>query len=230
MKLGIPVRFTSTTETLVEHKTISVETNNTAFLLIDCDGDCGPLCNEVIEKHIAPTLHAVRTVGIKPIFLYGEPLPDGPHSLPGELHWTRWDEKQPPVSWKPSQPIWSPSISPLQDEPTFAKSAQSGFVNTYLDRYLRAWGIDTILVVGFSFKSCLFYTLVSAYEHNYRVIFLRDGTDPLGTNEFSDTVEPSLPEKGWVRRVLTRLIEDHLGYSSTCAEIMAACHAVRNGE
>jgi len=223
MEIRVPVRFTSTTEALVEYQTITVETDSTAFLLVDCDGDCGPLCNQVIEKHIAPTLHAVRTVGIKPIFLYGEPLPDGPHSMPGELHWTRRNEQQPPVSWQPSQPSWASSIRPLPDEPTLAKSAQSGFVNTYLDRYLRAWGIDTLLVVGFSFKSCLFYTLVSAYEYNYRVIFLRDGTDPLGTNEFPDTINPALPDKGWVRLVLTRLIEDHLGYSSTCAAIIAAC-------
>ncbi len=108
-----------------------------------------------------------------------------------------------------------------------AKSAQSGFVNTYLDRYLRSYGIETLIVVGFSFKSCLFYTLVSAYEHNYRVIFLRDCTDPPGTNEFSDTVDLSLPEKGWVRLVLTRLIEDHLGYSSTSGEIIAACDKAR---
>jgi len=228
MEIRAPVRFTSTTATLVEYKTISLKTDTTAFLLIDCDGDCGPSCNQVIEKYIAPTLQAVRTVGIKPIFLYGEPLPDGPHSKPGEIHWTRRDERQPPVPWNPIQPSWSPYIRPNQGEPTIAKSAQSGFVNTYLDRYLRAWGIETILAVGFSFKSCLFYTLVSAYEHNYRVIFLRDGTDPLGTNEFPDTVDPSIPEKGWVRLVLTRLIEDHLGYSSTCDEIIAACHSARN--
>jgi nicotinamidase-related amidase len=168
MKISVPVRFTSTTAAQVEYQTITVETERTAFLLVDCAGDCGPLCNQGIEKHIAPTLQAVRSVGIKPIFLYGEPLPDGPHSIPGELHWTRRDEQQPPVSWQPSLPTWALSIRPLPDEPTIAKSAQSGFVNTYLDRYLRAWGPETLLVVGFSFKSCLFYTLVSAFEHNYR--------------------------------------------------------------
>jgi len=229
MLIKIPVRFTSLTETQFEITTIPLDTKQTAFLLVDCDGDCGPLCNKVIEKQIAPTLQAIRSVGIKAVFLYGEPLPDGSHSLPGELHWTRRAEQQPQVDWRPSQPTWSPSINPDHDEPMIAKSAQSGFVNTYLDRYLRSWGIDTIIAVGFSFKSCLFYTLVSAYEHNYRVIFLRDGTDPQGTNEFSDTVDPSLPEKGWVRLVLTRLIEDHLGYSSTCGEIIAACNKAREG-
>lgn len=226
MEFTIPVRFTSTTETQYENTTITLDTCRTAFLLVDCNGDCGSLCNAVIENQIAPTLHAIRTIDIKAIYLYGEPLPDGHRSVPGELHWKRRNQEQSQVSWRSSQPTWSPSIAPKNDEPTIAKSAQSGFVNTYLDRYLRAWGINTILAVGFSFKSCLFYTLVDAFDLNYRVIFLRDGTDPLGTNEFPDTINPSLPEGGWVRLVLTRLIEDHLGYSSTCNDIIAACKEV----
>lgn len=229
MEITVPVRFTSITETQFERTQLSLDTHHTAFLLVDCNGDCGPLCNEVIERRIAPVLRAIRTVGIKAVFLYGEPLPDGPCSRPGEYHWTRRGSQQPPVSWRPSQPTWAASINPRAGEPMIAKSAQSGFVNTYLDRYLRAWGIETIIAVGFSFKSCLFYTLVSAYEHNYRVIFLRDGTDPPGTNEFPDTVDPSLPEKGWVRLVLTRLIEDHLGYSATCNEIITACDNAKGG-
>lgn len=44
----------------------------------------------------------------------------------------------------------------------------------------------------------------------------------LGENEFPDTIDDNLPEKGWVRLVLTRLIEDHLGYSSTCQELTEA--------
>lgn len=229
MEITLPLRFTGTAETTYESTAITLDTGQIAFLLVDCDGDCGPLCNVVIENQIAPTLQAIRAAGIKAVFLYGEPLPDGPRSIPGELHWTRRDEKQPKVPWKPSHPTWSASIAPKDDEPTIAKSAQSGFVNTCLDRYLRAWGIDTIIAVGFSFKSCLFYTLVGAFDHNYRVIFLRDGTDPPGTNEFPDTIAPRLAEKGWVRLVLTRLIEDHLGYSSTCEEIITACKIAQNG-
>lgn len=106
------------------------------------------------------------------------------------------------------------------------KREQSGFIRTDLDAVLRRLGVDTLLAVGFSFKSCLFQTLVNAFQHNYRVIFLRDGTDPPGTNEFPDTGDDSLLDKGWVRLVLTRLIEDHLGYSSTCAELIDTCKRV----
>ena len=108
------------------------------------------------------------------------------------------------------------------------KREQSGFVGTDLDAVLGRLGVDTLLAVGFSFKSCLFQTLVSAFQHNYRVVFLRDGTDPPGTNEFPDTGNDSLLDKGWVRLVLTRLIEDHLGYSSTCAELIGRCERVND--
>ena len=32
--------------------------------------------------------------------------------------------------------------------------------------------------------------MVGAFEREYRVVFLRDGTDPVGTNEFQDTINP----------------------------------------
>jgi hypothetical protein len=84
----------------------------------------------------------------------------------------------------------------------------------------------SMVMAGFRFKSCLFYTAVGAFERNYRAILLRDGTDPPGSNEFADTVDASLPGGGWVRTILTRFLEDHLGYSSTCAELIAACRSV----
>ena len=53
-----------------------------------------------------------------------------------------------------------------------------------------------MLAVGLSFKSCLCHTLVDAFQHNYWVISLRDGTDSQGTNEFPGTLDDTLPEKG----------------------------------
>jgi len=124
-------------------------------------------------------------------------------------------------------PEWNRGIEPQDGEPVIIKNGQNGFRATSLDQCLRVKGIKNLICVGFSFKSCLFYTMVSAFEHNYRVIFLRDGTHPPGENEFRDTRNDELPEKGWVRLVLTRLIEDHLGYSSTCTELRAACAEYR---
>jgi nicotinamidase-related amidase len=222
MQLNLPARFTGNDAQQHMFTTIPLETEKMGFLLVDCNGDCGKECNQVIEQTISPALAAIRNAGIKAIYLYNEPLPDGRQSMEQEIHRLRRGQPPSEVPWRSSAPVWSASIRPNPDEPIIGKCAQSGFVNTFLDRYLRSWGIDTLITVGFSFKSCLFYTMIDAFHLNYRVIFLRDATNPPGTNEFVDTINPELPEQGWVRLVLTRLIEDHLGYTSTTNELITS--------
>lgn len=222
----LPVRFTADTPSMHDFSVLHINVEKTAVLVVDVDGDCGPACNRVVDEVLAPMLLAVRTAGMRIMYAYNDPRdgPDGPRSVYEELHFRRRGRIPPKrLPWHPSQPTWAPSIAPRPGDAQIAKCSQSAFRNTYLDRYLRAWDIDTILAAGFSFKSCLFYTIVGAFEHNYRVVLLRDGTDPEGANEFDDTVAADRPEGGWVRLVLTRLIEDHLGYSSTCEELQAAC-------
>ena len=223
MQIELPVRFTGLSESRSEFTTLRLATDRTAFLLVDCNGDCGDDCNAVIRTHIAPALQAARSVGIKGVFVYGEERLLAPASRPAEYHELRRGKPLRPQQIRPSHPEWAEPIAPLDDEPLIAKRAQNAFVGSQLESWLRGWQIETLIVVGFSFKSCLFYTAVGAFERDYRVVFLRDGTDPPGGNEFRDTVDPALDEGGWVRLVLTRLIEDHLGYSSTCAELIAAC-------
>ncbi len=217
----LPIRFTSNNGVGHSFDTLVLSPTSSAFLLVDCDGDCGELCNKVIDDTISPSLQAARSIGIKPIFIYGDGwLPDGLNSRASEYHRTRRGHSPHQENWHPSHPTWAESIKPIDGEPLIGKKAQNAFVATYLDMYLRSHNIDTLLLVGFSFKSCLFYTMVGAFERNYRVVFLRDGTNPPGTNEFVDTIDIHLTEGGWVRAILTRLIEDHLGYSSTCKEFV----------
>jgi nicotinamidase-related amidase len=225
-EITLPVRFTSNNGVGHISDTIVLAPGNSALLLVDCDGDCGELCNRVIHESISPALRAARLSGIIPIFIYGDGwLPDGANSLAAEYHRTRRGLPAHQEPWRPYTPTWIEAIEPIAGEPLIGKKAQNAFVGTYLDIYLRSHNNDTLLLAGFSFKSCLFYTAVGAFERNYRAILLRDGTNPPGNNEFADTVAASLPEGGWVRTILTRQIEDHLGYSSTCAEFVAACRS-----
>jgi len=222
----LPVRFTANEGVGHQFDTLMLTPSTSALLLVDCDADCGPAGNRVIAAKISPALRAARSIGITPIFIYGDGwLPDGVNSRAGEYHRIRRGHPPHQEAWRPAIPNWTASIAPRADEPIIGKKAQNAFVGTYLDIYLRSHNINTLLLVGFSFKSCLFYTSIGAFERNYRVVLLRDGTDPPGTNEFADTVDASLAEGGWVRTILTRLIEDHLGYSSTCTELIAACGA-----
>lgn len=227
MEIILPVRFTGSDATTHAETTLVLPVDRTALLLIDCNGDCGDSCNTVILTHIASALHAARQLGMKAVFVYNEGRIIAPASRPMELHELRRGKLLRKESLRPMQPTWADSIAPRADEPIIAKRSQNAFVGTYLDSYLRGWGIDTLLMVGFSFKSCLFYSVIGAFEREYRVVFLRDGTDPAGANEFTDTVNPQVDAGGWVRLILTRLIEDHLGYSSTCAALVQTCEAIK---
>lgn len=228
MTVLLPVRFTSKDGTGHEYAALDLLPEKSALLLVDCDGDCGEACNQVINDHIAPALQAARAVGIKGVYVYGDGrLPDGANSRASEYHHTRRGRRPHKASWRPRSPVWTASIEPRSDEPLIGKMAQNAFVGTTLYIYLRSHDINTLLTGGFSFKSCLFYTINGAFERNHRIVFLRDGTDPVGTNEFADTLDSTLPAGGWVRTVLTRLIEDHLGYTSTCEELIRSCEDSR---
>ncbi|MBV7330831.1 isochorismatase family protein [Chloroflexi bacterium TSY] len=224
MHLNLNARFTGEPEDVPAYTTLRLDLSETAFLLVDCeydDSDSG--VGHVLEEIIAPTLTAVRKVGMKVVYVCGGSHGDA-GAMSTELHGTRRGQQRKRKPWRP-QPYthWNRGMTPHDEDPVIIKNGQNGFRHTSLDFYLRTNAIKNLLCVGFSFKSCLFYTLVGAFEHNYRVVFLRDGTHLPGENEFRDTLDDLLPEKGWVRLVLTRLIEDHLGYSSTCTELQAAC-------
>jgi nicotinamidase-related amidase len=227
MRLELPVRFTGESEDQHAFATLNLEVAKTAFLLVDCiDDDPESGVGQVLSQIITPALAAVRSIGMKTVFVYGGDHCD-PYAINLELHGTRRGRTRKQSPWPLPLPEWFPGVAPQAGDPIIEKCGQNAFRATSLDFYLRTNRIETLLCVGFSFKSCLFYTLVGAAEHNYRVIFLRDGTHPPGENEFRDTVNEELPEKGWVRLVLTRLIEDHLGYSSTCRELIQACNMLR---
>ena len=225
--INLPVRFTGDPEDISVDSLLELPPEKTAFLIVDCVGvrEDDPL-RRVIDEKISPSVHAARDAGMRVVYIYSYPSggSDGPYSVYQELHRTRRQESWKAHRWRRTiEPPWPASIEPHAEDAMIAKCAQNSFQNSMLDDYLRGWGVTTVLVTGFSFKSCVFYTMVGAFERNYRVVLLRDGTHPAGMNEFRDTLDDSLPEKGWVRLVLTRLIEDHLGYTSTCQQLIDAC-------
>jgi hypothetical protein len=72
MVLEMPVRFTGQYEDLHEFTTLELEFDKTAFLLVDCfDDDPESGVGQVLHNIIRPTLAAVRSIGMKPIFVYG---------------------------------------------------------------------------------------------------------------------------------------------------------------
>jgi nicotinamidase-related amidase len=201
---------------------LELEAARTAFLIVD--SDCG-LGNDCVENSIAPALKAARRTGIRVVFIHNDfSLVDEPGSIKREIHGTRWGNAEaahrPPPSRQPITPNYSPSIAPQAHEPDFPKREWSGFHETHVDYHLRCYDIKNIVAVGFSQRACLYQTLAGAVEHNYRVIMLRDCTH---SAEYPDTVDTSLLEGGWLRKVMIRNFEHIVGYTSTSAEFAQAC-------
>jgi len=67
------------------------------------------------------------------------------------------------------------------------------------------------------------YTCAEAMGLNYRLILLRDCSNPPGEIEMPDTLDDSLPEGGWVNAMMLRNFEHLIGYTTTSAEFVAAC-------
>ena len=201
---------------------LDLELEHTAFLIVD--SDCGE-GNEYVERGIAPALAAARELGMRVLYIHNDfSLVDEPGSIKREIHGTRWGSEdagvRPPPSREPLKPNYSPSIQPLEHEPDFPKREWSGFHETHVDYHLRCHGIKTLIAVGFSHRACLYLTCTGAVEHNYRVIMLRDCTH---SGEYPDTVDESLEEGGWLRKIMFRNFEHIIGYTSTSAELIAAC-------
>lgn len=205
---------------------LELEVARTAFLVVDSDCGAG---NPWVEQGIAPALAAARLIGMHVVFIHNDfSLADEPGSIKRELHGTRWGDPEaahrPPPDRSPYRPNYSPSIQPLAHEPDFPKREWSGFHETHVDYHLRCYEIRNLVAVGFSQRACLYQTLAGAVEHNYRVVLLRDCTH---SAEYPDTVDPSLPEGGWLRTIMFRNFEHIIGYTSTSAEFAAACAAIR---
>ena len=168
---------------------------------------------------------------MKVVFIHNDfSLVDEPGSIKREIHGTRWGNteaatKPPPSTRLPLNPNYSPSIQPLPHEPDFPKREWSGFHQTHVDYHLRCYDIKTLIAVGFSQRACLYQTLAGAVEHNYRVVMLRDCTYSV---EYSDTVDESLAEGGWLRKVMLRNFEHIIGYTSTSQEFATTCETVKN--
>ena len=220
--LKLPVRWYSNT---TEYNTLEIEVDQTAFMVVDSDCGSG---NTYVEKGIAPALATARKIKMHVIFIHNDfSLVDEPGSIKREIHGTRWGTSKatdrPPPSRSPHQPNYSPSIQPLPHEPDFPKREWSGFHQTQVDYHLRCYNIKTLIAVGFSQRACLYQTLAGAVEHNYRVIMLRDCTH---SAEYPDTVDKTLPEKGWLQKIMLRHFEHIIGYTSSSTEFIVSCQSI----
>ena len=225
--IEIPIRFYRDYEGAYDYgyDKITLPTNECALLAVDIDGTSP---NTTTENMIAPVLNAARHIGIKVAYIHNDlRLVANPGNILGEI-WgrTKGVGHDGLRSWRSNtnfSPEYLECVAPQEDEPNFPKWIWSGFHNTFLDQYLRSNRVQTIFALGYSRRACLHYTCAEAVGRNYRVILLRDCSNPPGDIEMPDTIDASLPEGGWIQKITMLNFEHLIGYTTTKDQFLKAC-------
>ncbi len=68
-------------------------------------------------------------------------------------------------------------VVPLENEIVIPKYRYSGFVSTYLDRYLRAHEVKTLVVTGVATNVCVESTIRDGFMRDYAIVVPRDMTE-----------------------------------------------------
>ncbi|MEW6754701.1 MAG: isochorismatase family cysteine hydrolase [Candidatus Latescibacterota bacterium] len=227
-QIEIPIRYYKDYPGGYEYgyETLSLPLAECAFLLVDVDGTSP---NRTTEEFIAPALQAARQARLRVAYVHNDlRLVADSGNIVGEI-WGKTKSPKGPdglAGWarqRDFRPQYLECVAPREGERNFPKWIWSGFHQTFLDQHLRSWGIRTLFVVGYSRRACLHYTCAEAVGWDYRVILLRDCSNAYGEIEMPDTVDPSLPEGGWINRICLRNFEHLIGYTTTSAEFVQAC-------
>ncbi|MCC7353565.1 MAG: isochorismatase family protein [Anaerolineae bacterium] len=209
------------------YETLSLPLERTAFLVVDVNGT---FYAATTERAIVPALRAARGAGMHVSFVHNDLRLVADE---GNIVFEIWGKTKglTPEGYRKAQlhpPGWAPeyvdAVRPLPNEPDFPKWGWSGFRDTFLDQHLRALDIRTLICVGYSVRACFYGTIIDAVYRNYRVIALRDCVE---APEMPDTKDASLPEGGWINRIMVRQIEHLIGYTSTSGEFIEACKALQ---
>ncbi len=232
-EITVPVRYYKDYEGGYDYgyEDLALPFDECAFLLVDVDGgysfkDGG--VHPTTEQFIAPALAAARGAGMKVAYVHNDMRLVACQGIMAGEFWSKTKLKEGDITkyWSQNpdyKPEYADCVAPREGEPNVPKWMWSGFRDTFLDQRLRSWGTKTLIVVGYSRRACLHYTCSEAMGLNYRVILLRDCSNPPGEIEMPDTLDDSLPEGGWVNRMMLRQFEHLIGYTSTSAEFVEAC-------
>ncbi len=88
-------------------------------------------------------------------------------------------------------------IRPSDGEPIITKYSYCGFKDTDLDLQLRAGGISSVLITGYTTGVCVETTARSAYLHGYNVAVVSDCTDAHTQYEYESALTAIGTFFGW---------------------------------
>ena len=132
-----------------------------------------PAPAEVIGK-AAELLEAFREAGAPIAHIHTVCAPDGSDAMP---HWL--PDKMLCVAGTPGVLAPEP-LRPAAGEFVAIKQHYDGFVDPGLEPWLRAQGVETVVVCGVYTQTCVRAAVLGAYQRGFRVIM---ATDALGTDD-----------------------------------------------
>ena len=138
-----------------------------------------PFTCEGIDDRIIPAtqklIEACRANGHPVVYTtvcFQNPDPDDPHTDMG-----LWHKKIPiEIADQKNEDVWAidSRIAPIDGEQVMIKKRASAFHGTYLAGYLRAAGVDTILVTGVTASACVRATITDGLAEGFRTIAVRE--------------------------------------------------------
>lgn len=242
--LSFSARYTHSGEERFE--VLSLPVPRTAFLLVDVyyddqqRGDWGDSTDpfvqqfERFEENVSAALRAGRRAGLPVIFAMNSAPRIALQRSAFGAHFARcWSRDGSPQTFNrhfaeggvdgreyhdgPQTPLKIPaSLTPQDGELYIRKHVYSAFYDSRLDTALRNLGIETLVCSGLWANVCMAATALDALYHNYRVIWLRDGT--LAGENNDGNPKTLVNTARWIA-----WFEEVVGYTISSAEFVGAC-------
>jgi len=141
-----------------------------------------------LEKVVSSLLGHFRTAEAPIVHVMQEDLP---HLSPW-MSW--WDDLHPEEESGTKSclgvPIPLDCSRALPGEPVLIKNGFDGFHATKLHDILQQKGVNTLVIIGLITRACVLNTLMSAFNHGYRILLVEDACadrDPLVHKQIMDT-------------------------------------------
>lgn len=157
---------------------IEIEPRRTGLLMVDMQA-YSALALQVVEPN-RRLLEFFRRHGLPVVYLrVGSFLPDARDQHPKRREaWLRGaDDAEPPRHYPGSAGYGvCAELAPLTDELVIDKNSTGAFNSSALDHYLRALGLENLVVTGVSTNHCVESTARDAADRGYNVILVSDAT------------------------------------------------------
>lgn len=199
-----------------------IDPKTTAVIVVDMQNDFvasgAPLLAQMAQDlvpRLAKTLDACRGRGMRVVFTAHAHRSDGSDM-------GLFDDLYPPIAQRSALiagtegvEIYAP-LAPKAGEHVIEKPRYSAFFGTALDMMLREWGIKTVVISGTTTENCCHATARDAMFHNYRVVFLSDGT---GTFDYPDVGFGAMPAEE-VHQATLRILAFSTAHVMSCDELL----------